>query len=144
MQGGEKLNIFPMIQPEAVKINTSLPLYKEIDFNFKENKIVYKDGLPSVASGKKAVLIWALKALMTRRTRYEIYSWSYGNEIEQLIGQPYTNELKKSEAIRYVRECLMINPYITDVTDVKINFQDVLITIECKLITVYGEQEVSI
>ena len=138
------MNIFPMIQPEAVKINISLPLYKEIDFNFKENKIVYKDGLPSVVSGKKAVLIWALKALMIKRTRYEIYSWSYGNEIEQLIGQPYTNELKQSEAIRYVRECLMINPYITDVADIEINFQDGLFTVDCKLITVYGEQEVSI
>lgn len=74
-----------------------------------------------------------------QRSRYEIYTWDYGNEIEGLIGQPYTDELKKAEAIRYVKECLLINPYITDVTDIVVDFKDSKITIQCRIVTVYGE-----
>lgn len=144
MQGGEPLNIFPMIQPEAVAVNTDLPLYKELDWDFKNNKIIYKDGSPSVVTGKRAVLIWALKALQTKRTRHEIYSWDYGNEIEELIGQAYTQDLKKAEVIRYVKECLLINPYITDITDIQVDFSDGVIAIQCKIATIYGEGVVNV
>lgn len=138
------MNIFPMIQPEVVEVVSDPPLYKEINWDFEKNRIIYKGGLPSIATGKKAILIWAQKALLTKRTRYEIYSWDYGSDIEDLIGQAYTYDLKRSEAIRYIKECLMINPYITDVTDIKVDFKDGLMSIECKIITLYGEAEVSV
>lgn len=144
MQGGEPLNIFPIIQPKAVETQTTLPLYREIEWDFEQSKIIYKGGSPSIVTGQRAVLIWALKALRTKRTRYETYSWDYGNEIENLISQPFTYDLKKAEAIRYVRECLMINPYITDVSDIQVSFSDGLISIECKIVTIYGEVGLSV
>lgn len=133
------MNIFPIIQPEAVAAETELPLYKEIDWDFERNIPIYKNGSPSIVTGKRAVLVWAWKALHTQRYKYDIYTWDYGSEIESLIGQSFTNELKQSEAVRYVKECLMINPYITDVTDLSVAFSDDLITIRCKVITIYGE-----
>lgn len=138
--------LFPIIQPQAVEPDTELkfPLYKEIEIDFEKSVLVYKNGYPSIITGKDAVLQWALKALRTQRFRYEIYSWDYGSEIESLIGQTYTPELKRAEAIRYIRECLLINPYIIDVTDISIDFLDDLLSIQCKIITIYGEATVNV
>lgn len=133
------MNIFPMIQPEAVNTETALPLYKEVDWDFERNIPIFKNGSPSIVSGMRAVLVWSWKALHVQRFRYDIYTWDYGNEIESLIGQPYTDELKKAEAIRYIRECLLVNPYITDVTDIVTTFANGKTNIQCKIITVYGE-----
>lgn len=133
------MSLFPIIQPEALATETELPLYKEIDWDFERNIPIYNNGSPSFVTGARAVLVWAWKALHVQRSRYEIYTWDYGNEIESLIGQPYTDELKKAEAIRYVKECLLINPYITDVTDIVVDFKDSKITIQCRIVTVYGE-----
>jgi hypothetical protein len=133
-----------MIQPSVVVTDVKFPLYKEIEIDFDKNALVYKNGFPSIITGKYAVLQWALKALRTQRFRYEIYSWNYGSEIESLIGQTYTPELKKAEAIRYISECLLVNPYITDVTDINIDFSKELLFIQCKIITVYGEVNVSV
>lgn len=138
------MSLFPMIQPEAITIVTELPLYKETNWDFERNIPIYKNGSPSIVTGKRAVLVWAWKALHTQRYKYDIYTWDYGSEIESLIGQSFTNELKQSEAIRYVRECLMINPYITDVTNVSIAFLDDLISIQCKILTVYGEAMIDV
>lgn len=136
------MNIFPMIQPEAVEVKTSLPLCKETDWDFERNVPIYKNGSPSIVTGKRAVLVWAWKALHTKRYKYDIYTWNYGNEIESLVGQSFTNELKQSEAIRYVKECLLVNPYIKDVTDVLVTFNESRISISCKIITIYGEVDI--
>jgi hypothetical protein len=128
-----------MIQPEAATIDKELPLYKETDWDFENNIPIFKNGSPSIISGQRAVLVWAWKALHTPRFRYEIYTWDYGNEAESLIGQAYTEELKRSEAARYVRECLLINPYISDISNVSVIFADGTMSISCTIETVYGE-----
>lgn len=138
------MNLFPIIQPQTVEVSTELPLYKEVKWDFEKNIPVFKNGSPVIVSGKEAVLVWAWKALRTPRFRYEIYSWDYGNEAESLIGQPFTDELKQSEAARYVRECLLINPYIIDVSNISVSFGDGTLNISCTIETVYGEAELNV
>ena len=138
------MNIFPMIQPQTVEKPTKLKLYKEIKWDFEKNIPVFKNGSPVIVTGKEAVLVWVWKALQTPRYRYEIYTWDYGNEIESLIGQSFSEELKQSEASRYVKECLLINPYISDVKNITVTFYDNVLHIECTLETVYGEVDLSV
>ncbi len=134
------MTLFPLIQSQpSVAVNRALPLCKEVDWDFQKNIPIYKKGSPSIVSGLRAVLVWAWKALHTQRFRHEIYSWDYGCELEALIGRPFTEELKRSEAVRYVRECLMVNPYISEVNQIKVDFRDENLTITCKLKTIYGE-----
>jgi len=133
------MSLFPSIQPQSVKTGTELKLYKEVKWDFENNIPVFKNGSPVIVTGKEAVLVWAWKALHTPRFRYEIYTWDYGCEVESLIGQPFTDELKQAEAARYVRECLLINPYITGVSDVSVSFGDGTLNISCTIETVYGE-----
>ncbi len=138
------MNLFPIIQPEAVETEQELSLYREVAWDFQKNIPVYKNGSPFIIEGKEAVMAWAWKALHTQRFRYEIYSWEYGNETESLIGQNFSEELKQAEAARYVRECLLINPYITDVTNILVDFSNGRLTIAGKLITIYGEANLNV
>lgn len=137
------MNIFPMIQPQVVE-QVELKLYKEVKWDFEKDIPVYKNGSPVILSGQEAVFVWAWKALKTVRFKYEIYTWDYGCEVESLIGQPFSEELKQSEAARYVRECLLINPYITDVSNIIVSFINDILKIECTIDTIYGEVIVNV
>ncbi len=136
--------LFPIIQPQVAEDGMELSIFKEAKWDFENNIPVYKNGSPVVVSGKEAVLVWAWKALHTPRFRHEIYTWDYGNEVDSLIGQPFSEELKQSEAARYVEECLLVCPYITSVSDTAISFSDGILNVNAKLNTVYGEVEVNV
>jgi phage baseplate assembly protein W len=135
--------LFPILQPEAAQEAAELPLCREVAWDYDTNTPVWKQGSPAVVTGKDAVKVWAWKALHTPRFRHEMYSRSYGSELENLIGQPYTEELKRSEAARYIREALSINPYISSVDNISVEFADGQLSISCTITTIYGESEVS-
>lgn len=136
--------LFPSIQPVATKKSSVTELYKEVKWDFDNNVPVFKNGAPVIVTGKDAVFVWAWKALNTQRFRHEIYTWDYGNEAESLIGKPFTVEMKQSEAARCVKECLLINPYISEVTDIKVEFSDGALAISCTIKTVYGEGSLNV
>lgn len=133
------MNLFPIIQPTLEAIPMELPLYRETAWDYKEDKPIWKKGSPVIVEGIQAIVVWAWNALHTVRFQHEIYSWNYGNEIEILIGQNYSEDLKRAEAIRYVRESLLINPYITEVKEISVDFKGTILTIDCYLVTIYGE-----
>ena len=138
------MNLFPIIQPQTSEAVTELKMYKEVKWDFEQNIPIFVNGSPLIISGKEAVLVWAWKALHTPRFRHEIYSWDYGNEAESLIGMPYSEELKQSEVARYVRECLLVNPYITGVNNVSATFSGETLSITCTIETIYGEVSISV
>lgn len=138
------MSLFPIIQPEAVATKTELPMYREIAWDFENNRPIYKNGNPVILEGKDAVSVWVWNALHTERFRYEIFTWDYGNEADSLVGQNFSDELKQSEAARYVRECLMVNPYITDVNNIAVVFTDGLLSITGTLTTIYGEAVINV
>ena len=133
------MSLFPILQPRAADPSGVSGLYVETAWDFEKNRPIYKNGAPVLITGKDAVFVWAYNALQTPRFIYDIFTWDYGNELESLIGKPFTDELKQSEAPRYIRECLMINPYITDVKDITVSFFDSHLEISCTIVTVYGE-----
>ena len=137
------MNLFPMIQPELELKDASLPMYKEIAWDFEHNIPIYKNGSPKWITGKEAVLVWAWKARHEQKYSYPIYSWNYGCQLESLIGQTVSEELKQSEAMRYVRQTLTENPYITDVKEVSVSFTNDVLSISCILNTRYGEVKVN-
>lgn len=138
------MSLFPIIQPELSASTEKMPIYKEIAWNYKTNFPVWRGGEPYIVSGAQAVASWAFRALQVPRYRFEIYSWDYGSEFEELIGTVYSEELKKAEAKRYVKECLLVNSYITDVDNIEIVFTDGALKISCTIKTVYGEVSVNV
>lgn len=134
------MSLFPFIQPEITVSVEPLPMAREIAWDFERDLPVLKNGEPVFCEGAEAVAVWAFNALQTVRYRHEIFSWDYGCELETLIGQQYSAATKKAEAIRYVREALTVNPYITEVNDIRVEFDGKgLLTVSCRILTIYGE-----
>ena len=127
------MSLFPFITyEENVVENNPLPLYKEVGKGLK------------IVEGNEAIKIWIYKALQTPRYQYEIYTWDYGSELLDLVGKAYTPSLTKEEAKRLIKEALEINPYILEVEITDINFKDSLLSADIKIVTIYGESEVTI
>lgn len=122
----------------------NLPVAREVAWNFEQDRPIFRHGEPVMVEEGEAVKVWCYHALKVARGRLAIYSRDYGNELESLIGQPYTAAVKESEALRYVREALAPNPYVTGVSEATVEFVDGALVIRCKINTVYGEMEVKL
>lgn len=135
------MSIFPMIDPgpAADSGRQALPLCREVAWDFVHDVPIFRGGEPVVVEGKEALKVWIWRALRTPRFKYEIYTWAYGSEFESLLGQAYSDSVKTAEAPRYLRECLLINPYITAVRDITVTFASAKLTVKGTAITVYGK-----
>lgn len=135
------MSIFPMIDPGAAEDNggQALPLCREVAWDFERDAPIFRGGEPVVVTEKEALKVWIWRALRTPRFKYEIYTWAYGSEFESLLGQAYSDTVKTAEAPRYLRECLLVNPYITAVKDISVAFTQARLTVRGTAATVYGE-----
>lgn len=131
---------FPFItKSELAEKKESIPIYKEVAWDFESNKMVIKNGMPVIVEGNEAIKVWIYKAIKTERYKYLIYSWDYGCELEGLIGKGLPNSLIKAEVKRYIEEALLINPYILSIDDMEVDLIDSILSIKCNINTVYGE-----
>ncbi|WKK94831.1 DUF2634 domain-containing protein [Clostridioides difficile] len=73
----------------------------------------------------EAIKVWVYKCIKTNKNEHEIYSNDYGTELTDLIGQKYSKGLTESEASRYIKEALLMNPYILQVDVVNTNFKKI-------------------
>ena len=139
------MSLFPFISgTDEVKVDNSFPMYKEIAWDFKKDAPILENGDFKIIEGNNAIKVWIYKALLTPRYNYSIYSWDYGSELMGLIGKAYTPSLTKEESKRYIKEALLINPYILEVNVVDTSFNNGLLSADIKLLTIYGESEVII
>lgn len=138
------MDIFPAMQPEIYDLEDEMPLYQDVDWDFEANKPIFRNGDPVIVTGHRAVMGWAYRALQTVRGMYEIYTMDYGSEVDSLYGQGWSAELSAVEAERYVVECLKINPYIIDITDVDVIFELDVLHIACTVITLYSEEKINV
>ena len=119
-----------------------LPLYRDVKMDYEAGCPVWEGGEPVVVTGLEAVKGWAWRAIQTARYLYPAFSWSYGCELEALVGQPYQAQTKKSEAERYIREALLVSPYIREVRVSDTRFEGSTLRMTVELSTVYGKEEI--
>ena len=137
------MSIFPIIQPVAAETASgALPLCEEVAWDYDKDIPVFSGGVPQIVTGKEAVKVWIWKAIRTARFKHQIYSRDYGSEFESLIGQAYTPMVKEAEAPRYLRECLLINPYINAVSEISVSFEGNLLTVAGTAETIYGKVDI--
>ena len=139
------MSIFPFISYEEEKEVEVLPTYYEVAWDYKNNTMEIVNGNPKIVEGNEAIKVWCYKTLMTPRYGYDVYSWDYGSELQDLIGKAYSKDLTESEATRYIEEALSINPYITGVTVTSCIFDGDKLKANITINTVYeGEVELSV
>lgn len=140
-------SIFPFVDPQEVETEEAeLSMAVEYDWDFEKLEFKFRDGKMYLVEGVDAVRIWIWKLFMTTRYREVIFNWDYGSDLENLIGQGYTQGYLNSEAERYVREAIEYNlsDYVTGVRDVVVTFDEGTLTIEFTAITIYGEVEIRV
>ena len=143
------MSIFPFMDIEDIESNIEnsideLPMYYEVGWDYIKDEPLIENNEFVIVEGKNAIKVWIYKAIKTVRYQHPIYSWDYGCEISSLIGQKYTKGLTKSESERYIKEAILINPYITDVKIIDINFSEDILSVSIQVDTIYGEVNVDV
>ena len=136
--------LFPIFSTPTAAQGGQLPLYTDVAMDYDAGTPLWEGGNPVVVTGLEAVKSWAWRAIDTARYRYPCFSWSYGCELEALIGQPYQADTKRSEAERYVKEALLVSPYIQAVRVSDTCFEGSTLHMTVELTTVYGDSQFSI
>ncbi|AGF54548.1 MULTISPECIES: DUF2634 domain-containing protein [Clostridium] len=112
---------------------------KEYAWDFDKNDFKLKDGKFQIVEGIEALKIWVWKALKTSRATYPIYSSTYGQEIEKLVGNGLSKSLIESEAKRLTLECLKENEHILSIKNFKVSKEKDLLNISFTAVTDCGE-----
>lgn len=120
----------------AINDKTSeIPIEYGIDFD--TGKLTGKK-----VSGKEAIKVWIWNCLHTERFRYAIYSWDYGAELDQYIGDALTEEFINTDCEAEITEALLINPYINGISNFSISFEKTKLSISFTVNTTFGDLEV--
>lgn len=109
---------------EKQEIVNNLPLFKEISINFSTGEPILKNKEFIILNGIEALKVWIWKTLKTERNKYLIYSGSYGNDLVENIGQIYDKTTKDALMINEIKECLLVNPYITNIYNFNIKTKE--------------------
>ena len=131
--------VFPFMMKDSTA-KEALPLYKDI--LFRDGAPVFRRGVPVMVEGKEAVLSYAERALKTRRGKYPYFSKKYGSDLELFLGTGWSENAKKAECIRGVRECLGASPYIVAAENIEVTFLDGILAVRLSLKTIYGDGEI--
>ncbi|HBZ0209617.1 TPA: DUF2634 domain-containing protein [Clostridioides difficile] len=139
--------IFPFIGvPEDYILpkTEELPIFREVAWDFEKDEPILEKGDFKIIEKKEALKVWIYKCIKTNRYEHEIYSLEYGTELSELIGQKYTKGLTESEASRFIKEALLINPYILEVNVKSANFNRDILSANVKVSTIYEEVEINV
>ena len=133
-------SIFPSFVEEVRAIeqnqNNTLPLARDIAINFNTGEPIIKNGDFVVVERNEAIKVWCYYALKIAKGRFLAFTHNYGSELEEkIIGKQYSSDTQK-QVKKIVEDCLLINPYIKSIDNVRVSFDDRL-TIEIELTTIY-------
>jgi len=134
------MSLFPFATTEEVTLastEVTASSIREYELDFKTGKLTGK-----IVTGVDAICVWAYLALKARRYKWVIYSWTYGDEIYDLLGNSYSEEYLKSEVQRYMEECLFENEHITAIEELSVSQVNEKLYIQFRLVTDVGSKEV--
>lgn len=136
--------LFPILSsPETAASAEDLPLYTDAQWDFTLDQPVVSGGEPVMVSGAEAVRTWCWNALKTARYQWEMFDFSYGCELDSLVGAAYTDDTKRAEAARYIQEALETSPYVQSVAVSDVALTDAVFSATVKITTIYGEVDLN-
>lgn len=127
----------------ATTSDISLPTFTEYAFDFQNECFIFENGKHKIVTENNALKIWIYKVLKTERWRYRAYDNAYGIELEQFIGGYANNRDSSTEIEQYIKEALLINPYIKSIDDISASIDDDKLSYEIELTTIYSTMTVT-
>ena len=125
------------ILEEAEETAAVLQIPKEYGMDFNTGQLTGK-----IVEGIEAIKVWVWNCLHTERYRHAIYSWQYGSEYEQYIGQTITDEYLQNDCQTETEEALMVNPYISGIDNFEAELDGDHLYLSFTLETTLGSTEV--
>ena len=135
------MSLFPLFPTPGSGRTEQLPLYTDVAMDYDAGTPRWESGNPVTVTGLEAVKSLAWRAVATARYRWSAFDWSYGCELESLVGQPYQAETKRSEAVRYVQDALLVSPYIIACSVSNVTFDGSTLHMEVEFSSIYGKEE---
>lgn len=123
-------------EAELAELEEEIKQPKEYGVDFETGQLTGE-----IVEGKEAIKVWIWFALQTPRYRYYIYTWDYGSEFEDLIGQGYTEEYIEAEAQRMTEDCLLVNENIQSISEFAVSMKNDTLTVSFVANTIYGDIE---
>lgn len=102
-----------MIPLSGENITGNIVIQKQPSLSYKMK--LEKEHIEKTINGIEAVKQMIYKTLMTERYKYEIYSWNYGIELDDLFGK--SKEYVKAELPRRIEDALIIDDRVEEITD---------------------------
>lgn len=120
-----------------------MELFTELAIDFETGEPLVEKNDFIVLEGNEALKVWIFKSLKTELNKYEIYSESYGNELNTYIGTVYNKATKEVLLIEELKNSLLVNPYILVISDFVFDYNNETnsLTINFSLETIYGKIE---
>lgn len=122
--------------------NTSTAVFfgRSWRFDFEQGEFVLTPTRKiATCASRDAWVVWCQKAIRTPRYRHLIYSRSYGQELDELIGRGYSRAVGESEIQRMVSEALLVDPRTAGVSDFKFSWQEAACSFTCQVTNVHDE-----
>lgn len=113
----------------------SIPREYEIDFSTGQLT-------GRIVEGLEAVKVWIWCCLKTPRFSFPIYSWQYGTEFENYIGQVLTDEFIHADLLSELEDALFVNPYIVAIENFESSRENEVLHISFTCVTKFGTLEV--
>lgn len=136
------MGLFPFVTDEELALATpevTASSIREYGIDFDTGRLTGK-----IVTGVDALCVWAYLALKAKRYRWVIYSWQYGEEYTNLIGNSYDEDYLYSEVKRYIEECLFINEHIIAIENLEVEQVNELLHIRFRMVTDVGTEEVRV
>lgn len=127
----------------ALSDKDNLPEFKELAWDFEKNRFIYnRDGTHKILTQNEAMKVWIRKTLLVERYRYRAYFDDYGMELERFVGKTPNDGVSQTLLFQYIKEGLLVNPYIKRVTVNGVTRTKKKITMTLTVTTIYGTKTV--
>lgn len=133
------MSLLPSFVAERVTepASAGMPIEYGIDFSTGQmtGKKVY---------GLEAIKVWIWLCVHSERFRYQIYSWDYGVELEQYIGQTVTEDFLNMDCRDGLEEALTIHPCIMGIDGFEASMEKDRVHMKFTAVTTLGEVEMDV
>ena len=123
---------------EITQQTRALVVHKTFIWDFDAGDFALKDGRLIEVTGIEYVKEWVKKALYTVKDSLIYTGTGYGSEHHSLIGQNFHPDFSRAEYERMIREALMRNEVITQVTNFIFTQEGERLIIEFEVSSLYG------
>lgn len=136
-------SILPAANPATVGLR-KVPMAKTWDWDMETLEYKTDKGKMIEVYENDAIRIWIWKIIATERSRWPVYSHSYGNELLTLIGRGYSSGFIAAEAKRIIKEAIMnsLADYVTDIRNIKVSYANRHLQITLTVDTIYSRKAV--